>query len=301
MALASSAVGRHRELSGERRQRRSRCERQRRPPRRRRAVTAHDARRRTRRAACRATISSPSSTTMPASSRCSGSIAVRTACQLIARSGALRRRSAGPRASHLRGRSATASRCGRWSPAAGTAAPRARSCSSARRGRGRARRRRRRSRPRIALLAQVEVRERLVRRLRRAEQEALREATACRARPARRRRRRSRPARADSVTPAAYCGQAAPKAPSSTRNSPVKPLVVGSPIDGERQDREEHRIHRQQLRETAVRRELAACGSARRSCRPSGTARRRRARGSPSGSPRPGCRCRSRLTSPSIT
>ena len=32
-------------------------------------------------------------------------------------------------------------------------------------------------------------------------------------------------------SPAWYSGHAALKAPSSTRNSPVKPLVVGSPTD----------------------------------------------------------------------
>ena len=37
----------------------------------------------------------------------------------------------------------------------------------------------------------------------------------------------------------------------------MKPLVVGRPIDGQREDHEEHRVHRQQLGESAVRGELA--------------------------------------------
>ena len=46
-------------------------------------------------------------------------------------------------------------------------------------------------------------------------------------------------------------------APSSTRNSPVKPLVVGRPTEASVEDHEEDRVDRQQLGEPAVGRELA--------------------------------------------
>ena len=100
----------------------------------------------------------PISTTMPSSSRCSGSIAVRTVLPVHGAVPAL------PRESRSAARPCDAPPLGAGR-APGTARRELGLASSARRERGRARTRRRRSAPRIAFSRTVEVGERLVRRL----------------------------------------------------------------------------------------------------------------------------------------
>ena len=83
---------------------------------------------------------------------------------------------------------------------------------------------------RIVLLAEIEIRERLVRRLRRAEHEALREAEHVE-RSQHDAQHRERAHHERQLAPARCACHDARNAPSSTRNSPVNPLVVGNPTD----------------------------------------------------------------------
>ena len=184
---------------------------------------------------------------MPSSSRCSGSIAVRTvwpfmACLPDRRE--RRRRAAGSdfAASSVLRIGSSGNR-----PSANTAA----TISAEDR-----------------LLAPVEVGERLVRRLRRAEQEALARSAACRARPARRRRRRRRPAISGRSLPALVQRPRRPEGAEQDQELAGEAARRRQADRGERQDHEEHRVDRQQLGEPAVGARARACGSARRSCRP---------------------------------
>ena len=177
MALASNARGIDREVARERRERVAVAARARLP--RRRPRDQREQRRRQRAARRWRAISSPISDDDAREQDVLGQHRDEDVDQFIARSRRVRcgarsaRRPRDDRAFNVAAR--CASRCGRRRPAAGIAAPRARSCSRARRERARARTRRPRCDARMSLFAQAEVDERLVRRLRRAEQEALRE------------------------------------------------------------------------------------------------------------------------------